>query len=540
MRPRLALPRKLRPGERVAVLERLLIEPRAQRVAMLLGPHRATAQVRNRRKHRPSDGSGTPAVTSAAGGGLVSAVHRSQGSSVALLERLVLASFASPSGLTRRELEELTGLSRTVVAGVVASLVTRGELAETRQPPTGGGRGRPPTRYQRTALLPPVLLIQLRRDWSTSVSALCGDGTRSEALPCALWPGEWRAWSQSVLEAADQLRNWAQLPPRLAVLSAPFPVAEARRALRGRAVVSEALKAAGRRMPPRPAWLERDPRPALSGLLGSTTLMVNDANLAALGEAWFGAGRGRRAVFHISVVYGIGAGFVFDGRLFTGAHGFSGELAHVQVTPEGPLCVCGNRGCLITQPAVRCLRGRLADGAKAELADGDMAELGALVGRALAPLVTMLDPDCVVVDARLGEGCGAFIAGVTTEVERCCPPDLTGTLTVVAGELDDAERYGALAAADAHAAELASESAWPGFSPAVRARDSQRRFTGAPATVSPDQRYLSRNAITRCLRKNELASRTPAVLTIPRFGFKFPECPARYQYHEHVDIAFVS
>lgn len=143
---------------------------------------------------------------------------------------------------------------------------------------------------------------------------------------------------------------------------------------------------------------------------------------------------------------GIGAGFVFDGRLFTGAHGFSGELAHVQVNPEGPACPCGNRGRLITQTAVRGLRGHLT----AE----DMAELGSLVGCALAPLVTMLDPDCVVVDARLAEGCGPFIAGVTTELERRCPPDLAVTLMVVAGELEDAERYGALAAADAHATAL--------------------------------------------------------------------------------------
>jgi predicted NBD/HSP70 family sugar kinase len=99
-----------------------------------------------------------------------------------------------------------------------------------------------------------------------------------------------------------------------------------------------------------------------------------------------------------------------------------------------------------------------------------MAELGALVGRALAPLVTMLDPDCVVIDARLGEGCAPFIAGVTAEVGQRCPPDLAGTLTVVAGELDDAERYGALAAADAHAAAQISDTAWPGFPLAVRAR----------------------------------------------------------------------
>jgi hypothetical protein len=392
----------------------------------------------------------------------VSAVHRSQGSSVALLERLVLASFASASGLTRRDLEELTGLSRDVVAGVVASLVTRGELAETRQPSASGGPGRPPARYQRTALLPPVLLIKLRKDWSTSVSSLRGDGTCSEALRCRPWPEEWRTWSQSVLEAAGQLRTWAQLPPRLAVLSAPFPVAEARRALRGHQVASEDLKATGRRMPPRPAWLEKDPRPALSGLLGCTALMVNDANLAALGEAWSGAGRGRRAVFHICVADGIGAGFVFDGRLYSGAHGFSGELAHVQVNPAGPACICGNRGCLITQPAVRDLRGSLAA--------GNMMELGSLVGGALAPLVTMLDPDCLVVDARLAEGCGPFIAAVTAELDQRCPPDLVGTPMVVAGELVDAERYGALAAADAHAAALVSETGWQVLPPGISVR----------------------------------------------------------------------
>ena len=92
------------------------------------------------------------------------------------------------------------------------------------------------------------------------------------------------------------------------------------------------------------------------------------------------------------------------------------------------------------------------------------------MGCALAPLVTMLDPDCVVVDARLGGGCGPFIAGVTTELERRCPPDLAGTLTVMAGELDDAERYGALAAADAHAAALVSETTWQLLPPAVTGR----------------------------------------------------------------------
>ncbi len=381
------------------------------------------------------------------GGCRVSAVHRSQGSSVALVERMVLATFASSATLTRLELEELTGLSRTVVAGVVASLVARGELAELRQPPTAGTRGRPPSRYQRTALLPPVLLIKLAKDGSTAVSSLRGDGTRSDTHQCAGWSRAWPAWSRSVLEAAGQLRDWAQLPPRVAVLSAPFPVAEAHGGSPRPEIAHRVLRAA--------PWLEDDPRRALSRLLGCTVLVVNDANLAALGEASFGAGRGRRAVFYITVADGIGAAFVFEGRLFTGAHGLAGELVHVQVAADGALCVCGNRGCLVTETEV------VVRGLRPHPSPGDGEALGSLLGRALSALVTTLDPDCVVVDPRLAEECRPFIAAFTAELAQRCPPGLVGPLTVVSGEFVDAERYGALAAADAHAAALVSAGAWP-------------------------------------------------------------------------------
>ena len=393
-------------------------------------------------------------------------VHRSQGSSVALLERMILATFASSSPLTRLELEELTGLSRTVVAGVVASLVARGELAELRQPPATGTRGRPPSRYQRTALMPPVLLIKLAKDGSTSVSSLRGDGPCSDTRECEAWSQAWPAWSRSVLEAAGQLRAWERLPPRLAVLSAPFPVAEARGGSPRPEIAHKELRAG--------PWLEDDPRLALSRLLGCTALVVNDANLAALGEARFGAGRGRRAVFYITVADGIGAGFVFDGRLFTGAHGLAGELVHVQVAEEGAVCVCGNRGCLVTETeiVVRGLRTRPAPG------DGEL--LGSLLGRAFSPLVTTLDPDCVVVDPRLGEECWPFIAEFTAELARRCPQDLVRSLVVVPGEFVDAELHGALAAADAHAAAQVSQGAWPKWSPTAAGRAVVRAAAGTP------------------------------------------------------------
>ena len=382
----------------------------------------------------------------------MSAVRRGQGSSIAVLERLVLMAFDGQAGLTRSELGEMTGLSRNVVAGVVSSLIARGELTQARQVPVAGARGRPPVRYHRAALLRPVLLVKLRKDGSTSVSSLGSNATRGEVRQCAPWPQAWREWSSSVLQAAGQLRASAPLPPRLTVMSVPFPVARARGRLRRCDTVSAGPVPPGPRMPRCASWLEEDPRPALSRLLGCATLMVNDASLAALGEARLGAGRGRRAVFHICVADGIGAGFVFDGRLFPGAHGFSGELAHVQVTPDGAPCFCGNHGCLITESSARRLWSSPAP--------LDTEELGALVGRALAPLVTLLDPDCVVVDARLAHGCKPFIAGATAELARRCPPDLVESLEVVAGELEDAEGHGALSAADAQASALLAEGAW--------------------------------------------------------------------------------
>jgi predicted NBD/HSP70 family sugar kinase len=171
--------------------------------------------------------------------------------------------------------------------------------------------------------------------------------------------------------------------------------------------------------------------------------MMNDANLAALGEATFGAGRGMRTVMHVSVVQGIGAGLVVDGRLFTGAHGFSGELAHVQVTPDGPPCVCGNRGCLAIAAG--------PEYNKSGAAPERHSVLGSLTGQALAPFITAFDPDCVVTDARLGGDAASFTAALTAELAQRCPPSLTDGLAILPGTLDDAELHGALAAADAYA-----------------------------------------------------------------------------------------
>ncbi len=88
-----------------------------------------------------------------------------------------------------------------------------------------------------------------------------------------------------------------------------------------------------------------------SELMNATALRVefeNDANAAAYGEYKIGAGRGSRDMFYITIGEGIGGAIIFDGKLWTGASGFAGEIGHITINTEGAECQCGNTGCLET------------------------------------------------------------------------------------------------------------------------------------------------------------------------------------------------
>ncbi len=80
--------------------------------------------------------------------------------------------------------------------------------------------------------------------------------------------------------------------------------------------------------------------------VGRPILVGNDANLAALGEHRFGAGRGFDHVIYITVSTGVGGGIIVDGHLLQGQHGYAAEIGHHIVVADGPVCGCGNRGCL--------------------------------------------------------------------------------------------------------------------------------------------------------------------------------------------------
>lgn len=102
-----------------------------------------------------------------------------------------------------------------------------------------------------------------------------------------------------------------------------------------------------------PGWRDEPMRGMISGALGRPVFMDNDANMHAVGEARFGAGRGCENVIVLTLGSGIGAGLILGGKLFRGDEGFAGEVGHVVLEPEGPPCNCGGRGCLELFAAAR-------------------------------------------------------------------------------------------------------------------------------------------------------------------------------------------
>lgn len=139
--------------------------------------------------------------------------------------------------------------------------------------------------------------------------------------------------------------------------------------------------------------------------LGLSAALENDADAAALGEAAWGAGQGAERFIYVTVSTGIGAGLVFDGRLYRGARGAHPEIGHHVVDATGPLCYCGATGCwevLASGPALARAAGvATAETACAAARHGDpvaqaaVAAIGRYLGLGLANLIALYGPDVV-------------------------------------------------------------------------------------------------------------------------------------------------
>ena len=119
---------------------------------------------------------------------------------------------------------------------------------------------------------------------------------------------------------------------------------------------------------------------------GVPAFVGNDANVAALGECRYGAGRGARSMIYITLSTGIGGGIVDDGKLFLGWRGFAGEVGHQTIDVNGPVCNCGNVGCLEVMAAgpaiVRDVREALRAGRESKIramVNGDLDKITGVI-----------------------------------------------------------------------------------------------------------------------------------------------------------------
>jgi len=166
-------------------------------------------------------------------------------------------------------------------------------------------------------------------------------------------------------------------------------------------------------MPNLPGWYDVPLRERLEALVGRRVHLGNDANAAALGEFYFGAGRDVENLVYLGLGTGVGGGVVSEGRLIDGARGMGGELGHVTVSMDGPRCSCGSSGCIESY----CSGWALARDAQA-LVESDRspgiataAKGGVPDARAVSAAARAGDPEAQALLERAGMALGAGLGG---------------------------------------------------------------------------------------------------------------------------------
>ncbi|XID90654.1 ROK family protein [Paenibacillaceae bacterium WGS1546] len=163
-------------------------------------------------------------------------------------------------------------------------------------------------------------------------------------------------------------------------------------------------------------WRDVPLRRLLAERFGLPVTIDNEANMGALGEQKYGAGRDVSNLVYVSVNIGIGTGLILNKSLYKGAAGFSGEMGHLSIEARGQTCTCGNRGCWEMYASERALLHRAAplgfsslEELIAAAAGGRrdvlalFAEIGEYLGIGIANIVNVFNPDAVIVGSRMSQ-----------------------------------------------------------------------------------------------------------------------------------------
>jgi predicted NBD/HSP70 family sugar kinase len=365
--------------------------------------------------------------------------------------RHVIETLRTSGSMTRSALARATGLSRTTISTLLGELIEQGIVTEASE---GGGERRGAGR--------PATLVQL--DHSAGVAVSIDVGARHLAV--AIGDLAHRVLAErwvplpATHEADDGLERAAELVRETlaeagvekdavigAAMGLPAPISQPA----GLVASSNIL----------PGWAGVHVADEMSERLGVPVFVENDSNLGALAESAWGAGAGFDQLAYIKAATGIGAGLVQDGKLFRGTTGTAGEIGHTTVAEDGPICRCGNRGCLElyaggvalldalhqSHPDVETLEQVVELAHQGHPACARvLADAGSHIGVAIANLINLFNPRCIVVGGELA-GAGEIVLGpMRVAAERSAVQAAVAAVEIVPGVLGQrAEVLGGLA-----------------------------------------------------------------------------------------------
>ena len=214
-----------------------------------------------------------------------------------------------------------------------------------------------------------------------------------------------------------------------------------------------------------PGWDRFSIREVFLGEYAAPVFVDNDVNIMAVGEHWGGVAKGVDDLIFVKIGTGIGSGIIIGGRLHRGIQGCAGDFGHICVDPDGPVCTCGNSGCLeamaaapaIVLQAERCARegdspvlmailqerGELtarevgkAAGLSCTCALSIIRRSGRLIGQTLAAAVNVLNPSMIVIGGGVSHIGNTLLAEIRSSLYQRSLPLATRNLPVVMSELD--------------------------------------------------------------------------------------------------------
>lgn len=187
----------------------------------------------------------------------------------------------------------------------------------------------------------------------------------------------------------------------------------------------------------------------LKNLCGAPAVMDNDANVGALGEAVYGAGRDADPLFYMTLSTGIGGGIVIGRNIYRGADSYAGELGHLNIVPDGPDCLCGSNGCFERMCCGLWLERDYGKPADELLQDPQfVSKYVVYLARGLKAALMILNPARIVIGGGLSKAGDRLFVPLRQELNRQMTAWSKARRDVVPAQLqDDSILYGCLALA---------------------------------------------------------------------------------------------